>query len=61
MDVHNPGIQKDFDFTIQRVRDKVKDDKVILVYQGVDSSVAAMLIHKAVARIYSAFLLILVC
>ena len=39
------------DFTIQRVRDKVKDDKVILgLSGGVDSSVAAMLIHKAIGK-----------
>tara|TARA_B100000963_G_scaffold35943_1_gene26906 strand:+ start:628 stop:1377 length:750 start_codon:yes stop_codon:yes gene_type:complete len=39
------------DFSIQRVRDQVKDDKVILgLSGGVDSSVAAMLIHKAIGK-----------
>ena len=43
--------KKFVDFTIQRVRDKVKDDKVILgLSGGVDSSVAAMLIHKAIGK-----------
>ena len=39
------------DFSIQRVRDQVKDDKVILgLSGGVDSSVAAILIHKAIGK-----------
>ena len=43
--------KKFVEYTIQQVRDKVKDDKVILgLSGGVDSSVAAMLIHKAIGK-----------
>ena len=39
------------EYTIQRIRDTVKDDKVVLgLSGGVDSSVAAMLIHKAIGE-----------
>ena len=39
------------EYTIQRIRDTVKDDKVVLgLSGGVDSSVAAMLIHKAIGK-----------
>ena len=39
------------EYTIEQIRDTVKDDKVVLgLSGGVDSSVAAMLIHKAIGK-----------
>ena len=39
------------EYTINKIRDTVKDDKVVLgLSGGVDSSVAAMLIHKAIGK-----------
>ena len=43
--------EKFVDYTIQQIRDTVKDDKVVLgLSGGVDSSVAAILIHKAIGK-----------
>ena len=39
------------EYTIEQIRNTVKDDKVVLgLSGGVDSSVAAMLIHKAIGK-----------
>ena len=39
------------EYTIEKIRNTVKDDKVVLgLSGGVDSSVAAMLIHKAIGK-----------
>ena len=43
--------KKFVEYTIEQIRDTVKDDKVVLgLSGGVDSSVAAMLIHKAIGK-----------
>lgn len=45
------------DQTVFELKEKVGNDKVVLgLSGGVDSSVAAMLLHKAIERIYIAFL-----
>jgi len=48
--------------TIQQLRDKIGSDKVVLgLSGGVDSSVAGVLLHKAIGRILPVFLLTMGC
>ena len=48
--------------TVEGLRELLGNDKVILgLSGGVDSSVAAVLLHKRLVKIYIAFLLIMAC